>query len=60
MCVYAGNCSLTATSCILYPFVEEADDPACIPVFWISKWVDYSDKYGLGNYLYETNRLFTW
>lgn len=31
-----------------FPFTEEADDPACIPIFWISKWVDYSDKYGLG------------
>lgn len=30
------------------PFTEEAEDPACIPIFWISKWVDYSDKYGLG------------
>lgn len=27
---------------------DEAEDPACIPIFWISKWVDYSDKYGLG------------
>lgn len=27
---------------------EEAEDPACIPIFWVSKWVDYSDKYGLG------------
>ncbi|KAG7283770.1 hypothetical protein CRUP_034394 [Coryphaenoides rupestris] len=26
---------------------EEAEDPACIPIFWISKWVDYCDKYGL-------------
>ncbi|KAL0615990.1 Serine/threonine-protein kinase PLK1 [Plecturocebus cupreus] len=26
---------------------EEAEDPACIPIFWVSKWVDYSDKYGL-------------
>lgn len=32
----------------LSPFTEEAEDPACNPVFWISKWVDYSDKYGLG------------
>lgn len=30
------------------PLVEEAEDPACVPIFWISKWVDYSDKYGLG------------
>eukprot|EP00794_Sanderia_malayensis_P016568 gene16568-18248_t len=28
--------------------MEEAEDPASTPVFWISKWVDYSDKYGLG------------
>ena len=27
---------------------EEAEDPACIHIFWVSKWVDYSDKYGLG------------
>lgn len=27
---------------------EEAEDPACVPIFWVSKWVDYSDKYGLG------------
>jgi len=26
----------------------EAEDPALTPVTWISKWVDYSDKYGLG------------
>eukprot|EP00112_Aurelia_sp_Birch-Aquarium-sp1_P017959 Seg422.4 transcript_id=Seg422.4/GoldUCD/mRNA.D3Y31 product="Serine/threonine-protein kinase PLK1" protein_id=Seg422.4/GoldUCD/D3Y31 len=28
--------------------MDEAEDPASTPVFWISKWVDYSDKYGLG------------
>ncbi|CAH2307529.1 serine threonine- kinase PLK1 [Pelobates cultripes] len=27
---------------------DEAEDPACNPIFWVSKWVDYSDKYGLG------------
>jgi polo-like kinase 1 len=27
---------------------DDAEDPACVPVFWVSKWVDYSDKYGLG------------
>ncbi len=26
----------------------EAEDPAAMPVFWVSKWVDYTDKYGLG------------
>ena len=24
---------------------EEAEDPASIPIFWVSKWMDYSDKY---------------
>lgn len=33
--------------------LEEAEDPACIPIFWVSKWVDYSDKYGLGRFLPE-------
>lgn len=32
----------------LFFLLEEAEDPACVPIFWISKWVDYSDKYGLG------------
>lgn len=27
---------------------DDAEDPACNPIFWVSKWVDYSDKYGLG------------
>ncbi|XP_006810544.1 serine/threonine-protein kinase PLK1-like, partial [Neolamprologus brichardi] len=33
----------------------EAEDPACIPIFWISKWVDYSDKYGLGYQLCDNS-----
>lgn len=33
---------------LFFVILEEAEDPACIPIFWISKWVDYSDKYGLG------------
>lgn len=36
--------------CSICVFTEEAEDPACIPIFWISKWVDYSDKYGLGKH----------
>uniref|UniRef100_A0A3Q1FH85 Serine/threonine-protein kinase PLK n=1 Tax=Acanthochromis polyacanthus TaxID=80966 RepID=A0A3Q1FH85_9TELE len=42
---------------ILCPFLfpEEAEDPACIPIFWISKWVDYSDKYGLGYQLCDNS-----
>uniref|UniRef100_A0A672MQF4 Serine/threonine-protein kinase PLK n=1 Tax=Sinocyclocheilus grahami TaxID=75366 RepID=A0A672MQF4_SINGR len=31
------------------------EDPACIPIFWISKWVDYSDKYGLGYQLCDNS-----
>lgn len=27
---------------------DESSDPASNPVFWVSKWVDYSDKYGFG------------
>ncbi|KAG7260867.1 hypothetical protein CRUP_012261, partial [Coryphaenoides rupestris] len=34
---------------------EEAEDPACIPIFWISKWVDYCDKYGLGYQLCDNS-----
>jgi len=26
----------------------ENSDPSAQPLFWISKWVDYSDKYGFG------------
>uniref|UniRef100_A0A183V7M8 Serine/threonine-protein kinase PLK n=1 Tax=Toxocara canis TaxID=6265 RepID=A0A183V7M8_TOXCA len=34
---------------------DEAEDPAAIPVFWVSKWVDYSDKYGLGYQLCDNS-----
>lgn len=27
---------------------DEAEDPASIPIYWVAKWVDYSDKYGFG------------
>lgn len=27
---------------------EASADPASMPFFWISKWVDYTDKYGIG------------
>ncbi|CAF0938907.1 unnamed protein product [Adineta ricciae] len=33
---------------ILTKHEDEAEDPASAPMLWISKWVDYSDKYGLG------------
>lgn len=41
--------ALTSRPSVFVP--EEAEDPACIPIFWVSKWVDYSDKYGLGRSL---------
>ncbi|KAI9585719.1 hypothetical protein GQX74_001566 [Glossina fuscipes] len=30
---------------------DENTDPAAQPLFWISKWVDYSDKYDFGHQL---------
>ena len=35
------------------PDMAEAEDPAVAPVYWISKWVDYSDKYGFGYMLID-------
>uniref|UniRef100_A0A0K8SJ07 polo kinase n=3 Tax=Lygus hesperus TaxID=30085 RepID=A0A0K8SJ07_LYGHE len=29
-------------------YAEEMSDPNAQPVVWVSKWVDYSDKYGFG------------
>lgn len=29
-------------------FFDEMTDPAAQPMIWVSKWVDYSDKYGFG------------
>ena len=34
---------------------QESEDPASQPVFWVSKWVDYSDKYGLGYQLSDSS-----
>lgn len=33
---------------VLPEMPEDAEHPASSPVYWISKWVDYSDKYGIG------------
>ena len=27
---------------------DEAEDPSSAPMMWVSKWADYSDKYGFG------------
>jgi polo-like kinase 1 len=28
-------------------FAEDVEDPASIPIYWISTWHDYSDIHGL-------------
>jgi len=33
----------------------DCEDPAAHPVLWISKWVDYTDKYGLGYQLCDNS-----
>jgi polo-like kinase 1 len=43
------NLSLHLTVKLLKSHVsDEATDPAAQPIVWVSKWVDYSDKYGFG------------
>ncbi|VDM54383.1 unnamed protein product [Angiostrongylus costaricensis] len=36
------------------PDVED-EAPEAMPIFWISKWVDYSDKYGIGYQLCDNS-----
>ena len=45
-CLGTKPSEVTSARPIVNP--DDAEDPACNPIFWISKWVDYSDKYGLG------------
>jgi hypothetical protein len=33
---------------------EDCEHPSSSPIYWISKWVDYSDKYGIGKYSQNT------
>ncbi|KAK4337041.1 hypothetical protein RND71_043389 [Anisodus tanguticus] len=39
----------------LKPYDDDAEDPAAAPIFWISKWVDYTDKYGVGYQLCDNS-----
>ncbi|XP_077547359.1 serine/threonine-protein kinase PLK1-like [Haemaphysalis longicornis] len=39
----------------LFAPADEAEDPASAPVFWISKWADYTDKYGFGYQLCDNS-----
>lgn len=32
-----------------------AEDPASVPVFWVSKWIDYTEKYGFGYQLCDNS-----
>ncbi|KAL3199359.1 hypothetical protein MRX96_014009 [Rhipicephalus microplus] len=34
---------------------NDPEDLAFMPVFWVSKWVDYTDKYGLGYQLSDNS-----
>lgn len=36
-------------------FSDEIEHPASSPIFWVSRWVDYSDKYGLGYQLCDNS-----
>jgi len=40
---------------LLWLITDEAEDPAAVPIYWVSKWVDYSDKYGLGYQLCDNS-----
>ncbi|CAI6360382.1 unnamed protein product [Macrosiphum euphorbiae] len=33
--------------------MEENTDPAAQPLIWVSKWVDFSNKYGFGYELFD-------
>uniref|UniRef100_A0A6G3MGY5 Serine/threonine-protein kinase PLK1 (Trinotate prediction) n=1 Tax=Henneguya salminicola TaxID=69463 RepID=A0A6G3MGY5_HENSL len=33
----------------------EAEDPASAPFYWITKWVDYSERYGIGYFLSDNS-----
>lgn len=34
---------------------DEAEDPALAPFYWISKWVDYTDRYGIAYQLCDNS-----
>uniref|UniRef100_A0A1B6FL54 polo kinase n=3 Tax=Cuerna arida TaxID=1464854 RepID=A0A1B6FL54_9HEMI len=43
-----SNYRTSNVNCVPISNLEELTDPAAQPFVWISKWVDYSDKYGFG------------
>uniref|UniRef100_A0A914M9N4 Serine/threonine-protein kinase PLK n=1 Tax=Meloidogyne incognita TaxID=6306 RepID=A0A914M9N4_MELIC len=48
--LYAQLCSLLNTNTERFNEADrgEIEHPASTPIYWVSRWVDYSDKYGLG------------
>lgn len=46
---------INAKNCDRECFEEDLEDPAAIPLYWVSKWVDYSDKYGIGYMLSDNS-----
>lgn len=44
--------SLASKNPVINPQLEDAEDPSLTPFCWLCRWVDYTDKYGLG---YQTN-----
>jgi len=46
---------LLASKFEIKSYDDEAEDPAATPIFWISKWVDYTDKYGVGYQLCDNS-----
>ena len=46
---------IKATTDNLSPNCDDAEDPASAPIYWISKWVDYSDKYGFAYQLCDNS-----
>ena len=37
--------------------LDESKDPSDVPMAWVSKWVDYSDKYGFGYQLISDDAI---
>ncbi|XP_067932034.1 serine/threonine-protein kinase PLK1-like [Watersipora subatra] len=50
-----SSSKVTAGDCLGVDGEEEAEHPASIPIYWVAKWVDYSDKYGLGYQLCDNS-----
>uniref|UniRef100_A0A914HF39 Serine/threonine-protein kinase PLK n=1 Tax=Globodera rostochiensis TaxID=31243 RepID=A0A914HF39_GLORO len=55
--LYAQLCSLLNTNTERFNEADrdEIEDPRAHPIFWVSRWVDYSDKYGLGYQLCDNS-----